>query len=125
MLSLMFRPMLTRKEASLDELFNCFFDHRIFGQSSPWLNASETDSHVTLTIDVPGFKKSDIEIDYMNDQLVVRAKSNDNHNRKEIQKIVDVPNVDIKKSTARLEDGVLTLVLEKSNQSKKQSLKIA
>ncbi len=114
-----------RKEAIFDDFFNDLFhvgfqynsyDHRS--------NIDETDSTITLTIDVPGFKKSDIRIDYKDDTLYVHASS-ENNNRAEVKRSYYIKDIDLKKSNADLNNGVLTITLEKVAHAKAQSLKIS
>ena len=115
-------PFTKRKENTIDRFFNdlCYsgFNHRFNSLNS---NINETDDTITLTIDLPGFEKSDIKIDYIDDQLYIEAKSDQ---RNEINQQYTIRNIDIKKSNAELKNGVLTLQLEKASAAKKQLLKI-
>ncbi|RAP23967.1 hypothetical protein DID73_02025 [Candidatus Marinamargulisbacteria bacterium SCGC AG-343-K17] len=121
------RPYQTRKETVFDELFNDFFNvgfHRDTSFSQPD-TIDETDTSVSLKIEVPGFEKSEIGIDYKDNQLVIHAKSSDETSeRRDIKRQYTIRNIDIKKSTADLKNGILTLTLEKNEASKSQQLKI-
>ena len=125
MTALFYQPYLTRKEGLFDELFYDFFNSGNSGLTidNKRHEINETDDTITLTVDVPGFDKSDIQIDYNDNQLLIQAKS-DNESRKAIKQQYTIPNMDIKKSSADLKNGVLTLHLEKVATAKKQQLKI-
>ena len=83
----------------------------------------ETDDVITLNVDLPGFTKSEISIDYKDNQLEIKAKSADSK-RKEVTRNYAIKNIDIEKSAADLKNGVLKLTLEKVSESKKKTLKI-
>ena len=125
MTTLLYQPYLTRKEDPFNDLFYRFFDD-CFSKSTPIPHKlSETDTTITLTIDVPGFEKSDIAIDYENEILSIHAKSSQENHRSEINQSFKLPGIEFKKSSASLTHGVLNIQLEKSPQRKKQQLKIS
>ena len=103
-------------------LSNLFYDP-VQKERTEWLN--ETDDTIELEIDVPGFEKSDIAIEYKDDILSIKAKheENDRHNR-HIERRFNVPAIDISKSSAEVQNGVLKLRLEKQAKAKSQTLKI-
>ena len=86
-------------------------------------NIEESDDTVTLSVDVPGYKKSDISIDY-EDHIVTISAKNDSNNRSAITKRFQVGDVSIKESTASLENGVLTVTIQKAASAKKQKINI-
>ena len=108
-----------------DEIFDEFFKNDRYYPTQQQQNISETDDTVTITMDVPGFKKSELSINYENETIQITAKKDDNGNRPCVTKSYQISNIDIKKSVANLEDGVLTLTLEKTAKCKKQQLKIS
>ena len=120
------QPNQARKEIIFDELFNNFFNIGVYG--NPYHHehtVNETDDAIELSIDVPGFEKSDISITYKDNELLIHAKSNDESiQRQSIRRTYPIPNIDIKKSSANLTNGVLAITLEKTGTAKKQSLKI-
>ena len=111
-------------------LFNdSFFNQLVWSDphnSQESSNLKETDNQIQLSVDLPGFKKEDIAIEYSKEYLTISANSSDEKsNRQSIKKSVRVPAIELKKSSATLENGVLTLILEKHESDKKQSLKIS
>ena len=116
-------PYKNRKEDLFDNIFNDLFVSGFGGgksYNSPTIK--ETDDLITLSVDLPGFEKSDINIDYRDNQLYIYAKSDE---RSEVKYQYTIRNIDIKKSSAELKNGVLELKLEKLGSAKKQILKIS
>lgn len=119
------QPYKTRKESIFDELFNDFFAGGIVTHHHQPETVTESDSAVSLKLEVPGFDKSDIGIDYKDNQLRIHAKTSDDSNqRREVKRQYTIRNIDIKKSSAELNNGILTLTLEKNEASKSEQLKI-
>ena len=116
----------SRKERLFDDIFDNFFNLGIHGGAyhSPTESIDDSGDSVTLSFDLPGFDKSDINIDYKDNQLIVHAKSNDDSNREAITRRYPIKNIDINTSSADLKNGVLTLTLEKTAATKAQQLKI-
>ena len=111
------RPYQTRKETVFDELFNDFFNVGIHGGAlfSQPDSITETDTAVSLKVEVPGFDKSEINVDYKDNQLIVLAKSSDESaENRHLKRQYTIKNIDIKQSTAELKNGILTLTLEKT-----------
>ena len=116
----------SRKERLFDDIFDNFFNLGIHGGTyhSPTESIDDSGDSVTLSIDLPGFDKSDISIDYKDNQLIVHAKSTEDANRQAINRRYPIKNIDINASSADLKNGVLTLTLEKTAATKAQQLKI-
>ena len=108
-----------------DDIFNEIFENDRYYPEQTKHNITNNDDSIELKLDIPGFKKSEIEIGYENNQLTITAsKNSESDNRSNLSKAFKIPNINIKKSNAHLEDGVLTLTLEKSSTSKRQQLTI-
>ena len=119
------QPYKTRKESIFDELFNDFFNTGFISNHHQPDAITESDSAISLSLDVPGFEKSDIGIDYKDNQLYIHAKTpDDSTRRREVKRQYTIRNIDIKKSSAELKNGILTLTLEKNEASKSEQLKI-
>ena len=60
----------SRKERLFDDIFDNFFNLGIHGGTyhSPNKSIDDSGDSVTLSIDLPGFDKSDISIDYKDNQ---------------------------------------------------------
>ena len=84
---------------------------------------SETDSHITLELELPGYEKSEITIDYKDHILCIEAKK-ENDTSSHSTNEYTIKGIDLKKSSADLKNGILTLTLEKQASAKKQQLKI-
>ena len=124
MTALFLRPNQFRKEVMVDDIFNDFVKLGFnWNQRDVESDVTETDTGVTVTIDVPGYEKSDISIDYKDDTLEISASS-DKNNRHEIKRRFLIRDVDLKKSNADLKNGVLTIRLTKVAEAQAQTLKI-
>ena len=117
-------PTIFRKEATtLDSFFNDLFfsgwpGHQ--GQSSP--KVCNNNDAITLTFEVPGFEKSEIQVECDDQQLWVHATSSD-----ESPPITtaSIPTINLKTSSASLKNGILTITLQKSDLAKKHEIKIS
>jgi len=117
------QPYKTRKESIFDELFNDFFTGGLVAHQPDTM--SESDTAISLSLEVPGFEKSEIGIDYKDNQLYIHAKtSDDSTRRREVKRQYTIRNIDINKSSAELKNGILTLTLEKNKASTSEQLKI-
>ena len=106
-----------------DDLFQDFFQHDWLAQ--PNLGASklnETQDAYTIQIDLPGFNKSEISIEYHANELLIHAQS---ESRSDVTRKYRLEGIDFKASKATLENGVLTVTLSKSAKLKKQTLSIS
>ena len=79
-----------------DEMFDDFFKHDRYYPTNQSSNITENDDNIKLTIDVPGFKKSEISIHYENDILQIVAKKEEDTNRSSVNKSYQVANINIK-----------------------------
>lgn len=88
------------------------FDDPFFGYSRGWKleNWKETDKSHIFEVELPRFKREQIEIS-VEDNQILRIKA-DNGNSKYI-KSIKLNNVDFNKSDIKLEDGVLTITTPK------------
>jgi HSP20 family protein len=118
-------PYQKRKEQLINNFFDDVFTIGLADNRSNNASAiDETDDAYTIRVDVPGFKKSEISVEYDNTILSIHAKS-DTNGRHELRFTYTVKSVDIKKSSANLDHGVLTLTLAKASDSKKQFLPLS
>lgn len=82
-----------------------------------------TEKEITVELDVPGFKKENVDIEVKGKQLNITAKTEDKSRSRVLNKRYTLPyEVDLNKSVARLEDGVLILTLQRSEQDLPQKL---
>ena len=93
----------------------------------PKTNISETDKEYVLTIEMPGFEKSDIDVSLENDQLVVTGERQEETEANEKQRLIRREiqstkfrrsfrlgqSVDRDKIKAKVSNGVLTLTVPK------------
>lgn len=90
------------------------FDYEINSYSRRF-EAGEKDGNLTLTLELPGFKQSDVDIKLERGILTVSAKNA----RDEITQSINVGrDIDADKVEAKLEDGLLQIVLPKLDAAK-------
>lgn len=128
------------KEDYFDQLFNFFnddfFSPMNFSDNSFRADIKETENEYVIEADLPGIKKEDIDIDYMNNYLTISAKRNesveekhDNYVRRErrsgdFKRSFYVDNVNDDNIEASFNNGVLQLVLPKKNKGNENKRKI-
>jgi HSP20 family protein len=106
---------------NLDEFFNQAF--RNFGPNPvsrvPDSYRYETDEHYRLRLDLPGFAKEEINLTLEDGQLKVSAKTeSEDAFRSDFDRVFDLPDdANAGEVTAKLEDGVLDLVINKVAES--------
>lgn len=105
----------------------------VFRFSSYPVDVYETEKEVVVNMEVPGFTKEDLKINFEDDYLVVEGKKTEteekeekNYWRKErrqasFRRIIPLlAEVDYEKAKARLKDGVLEIVLPKLKKEETQ-----
>jgi len=138
---------LERMHDDMDRLFGEYFRRPFLPQLSfeegengaliANLDMSETDDTVEVVVDVPGIEEKDIEVTLSDGALLIKGKresekeeKDKNYHRIErsygkFQRRVPLPcDVKADKIDARLEKGILTVKLPKSEESKKADRKI-
>lgn len=96
------------------------------------LDVEEDENCFDITLDLPGVKKEDIKINYQNNLLNISAFRGQEHSGSniserswgQIKRSVSLSGVDIEKSEASLEDGVLRICLPKIEESLGQQIEI-
>jgi HSP20 family protein len=97
-----FEPLST----TFDRLINDEFDS--FGRR---VEVSEKDGILTLEFELPGFKQPDVDLQFKNSLLTIKAENA----RGKIERTITVGNdIDIEKVEAKLEDGLLVITLPRS-----------
>lgn len=98
---------------------------------SPSLNLSETNSEVRITMDVPGMKPEEIDVEVTGDRVRIRGEHKEEKEEKgrtfhrierrtgSFSRFVELPSaVNEEKIAAEYRDGVLTLILPKAEEAK-------
>ena len=139
---------LTSLRNQFDNAFDNFFsdfslewpkDSKVETAFKPRVNVAEDDECYHVEAELPGVKKGDIEVEYSNNLLTIKAqrkeekeKKSKNYHRIEsfygtFQRSVDIPNaVEENNITAEFKDGMLKMELPKSKgkQPKKNKIDI-
>lgn len=93
-----------------NSLLSSFFDDVLY----PSVNWEYNDNALTLSLEIPGFKQSEVSVEVRNGFIVIKAK-NDKQSLSESFSINS--DIDIDKIEAKLENGILTLTLPKVSES--------
>jgi HSP20 family molecular chaperone IbpA len=97
-----------------------FFDYEL-GTYTRRFKATEENGNLILSLDLPGFKQAEVEVELENQVLTVRAKNA----KDEVEQSVTVgDDIDPDKVEAKLEDGVLTLILGRHEAAKPRKITI-
>ena len=109
-------------------------------RSAKWVNQagavelSEDKDHVYAQIEVPGIEKKDISIQFNNGLLTIEAQREEKHESKEktttysefsygkIQRTLNVGNINLDKSVATYQDGILKVTLPKVDAERAKSI---
>ena len=103
----------------------------------PPVELSETDTYKTLTVNMPGYDKKDIQIEYKDDYISIKSDKHDAQKENEesvyytelshaqVARQVYVGEVDFDNAKATLNHGVLVVKLPKIKASKPARLKIS
>lgn len=119
-------------EDEINRLFRCFFENpwgfdRAAFSSWPALEVSESDNEYTISADVPGLNRGDLEVDVTERALILRGekreareRSGNNYYWSErryggfVRSLELPPGIEATKAWARVKHGVLTIHLPKS-----------
>jgi len=115
-----------------DKAFNALdifedFD-KMLPTSSLLSDIEETENEYIVKAEVPGLKQDNINIDYNNDVLTISAKyeekSENSFRSGSYSRSFYINDIDIDKSDAKLDSGILRIKLPKSEQKKAKKIKI-
>ena len=93
-----------------------------FFESNVW---SETENSYVADVSLPDVKKGDVKVSINANLIEISAKSKGNGREGQFYNKFTVPERgDIDKITSKLEDGVLTITLPKSEKAKGREVKV-
>ena len=93
------------------------------GSYNSTIEATENDNSYSFELELPGFSKSEIEISALGEELSIKAKSK--KNKKERSKTITLPpDLDCNKITAKLENGILAITIEKKEEKLFKKIKV-
>lgn len=129
----------------ISSLLNRHFD-TYFPESAYWSDEAKLSMPIELTdagkeydirAELPGVKKEDLDIDIESDYLKINAKKVEEKNEEgknfkhsefnygEFSRVIELPEeIDIDKTEAKLENGVLKIMAPKLNKEKTQNKKL-
>lgn len=132
----------SQMQESFDRLFNEFMSlkktngRQEFG-FSPSCDISEEGNNYVLTFDLPGVKKDQVKVEADNDQLTIRAERKEEKSTESKKKYLSevyygsyartftLPGpINEKKIDAKFDNGVLTIVVPKTESSKTKQIPV-
>ena len=129
----------------MDRLFDDLVPFRLFDEErniatgvwNPRTDIIETDNDFIINVDLPGVKKQDVTVNYQDNQLSItgerkaeEVKEKKDFLRKEriygnFHRVYTLPqSIDPNKITANFKDGILTVSVPKTEESKPKQVKI-
>ena len=131
-------------QANLHRIFDDFFrgglslDHSFFDRDwNPAVDIVENNNSYGLTIELPGMNKEDVKVTLENDLLTIRGekkfdveKKSENYRRIErsygsFERSFTLPGtINAKDIDAKFNNGVLTLILPKSEETKAKTINV-
>lgn len=123
--------LFPKAKAFFDEFFNDSFFDEFFNDSFsrfPAVNVIEDEQKFNLELSVPGFKKEDFKINLENNVITISGEFSENNVKKEknytkrefthrnFSRSFNLPeNANIDEITASYENGILNIVIPKTN----------
>jgi len=111
-----FAPVVRTRDSapafrSFDRSFERFVNDAFFSNAARGFQVQQDDKAWTVSLDIPGLTKEDLEINI--EGTVVRIDTR-KEARRQFKAAYELPQeIDVDATTAKLENGVLTLVLAK------------
>lgn len=137
-----FRDMLGIQD-EMNRLFNAYLEGSREGSEdavlwAPLVDICETDEEITVTSEMPGMKKEDVKISVQDNVLTLKGEKKQEIDEKEknfhrversygvFERSFSLPSsVQTDKIKASYKDGVLTITLPKSEETKPKEIDIA
>jgi HSP20 family protein len=107
------------------------------GSFAPAVEVSESDEEVSVKAQVPGLKREDIEVELLDGSLSIKGEAKEEKEEKkksyyrrefsygQFARRISLPSgVDTRKASAELKNGVLNVRIPKTEEAKKQSVKL-
>lgn len=128
---------LDNLSSRLSQLFESSFgDMPSFGGRSPAIDLEETEDAYIIEADAPGVKKDDINIELQDNELLIHGEYKDRERKGHLRRKerrtgqfnyrVTVPGkINPDSVEAKLEDGVLTLTMQKAEETKSRRIEIS
>jgi HSP20 family protein len=131
---------LDKMRGEMDRLWDSFFEGRPqvqFGEWFPTLDVSETKNDLVVKVELPGMDQKDIDVSLSDGHLTIKGEKKQEKEEKEenyhfiersygtFTRSVQLPKeVKRDKISATYKNGILKVVLPKSEEAKKKEVKI-
>lgn len=106
----------------MDSFFNHSFKqmNSIFNMRPFWVDLDEYDSEITVTAELPGYKRNEIELEMIGHRLRIAAQRNSTHENQQAERTITLPFPIPKEETkATFHDGLLKVTIPKTDPDRK------
>lgn len=112
--------VLREMDDFVNRMFDSFWHEPAFLNSRNWRPSEiqEDKDNVYLEIELPRFKREEVKVEVKNRAVSVTAKNN----RSSFSRVFGLSGVDYDKIDGKLENGLLTITLPKTPESKSREL---
>jgi len=130
---------LTTFQREMNRLWDSFFGEGMpwEGEWSPSMDVSETENSVVVKAEVPGMERDDIEVSLTGDTLTIKGEKKDERKESKgnyrlverrygtFSRTIPVPaGIDADKVSAEFKNGVLTITLPKTEETRTKKIQI-
>jgi len=106
-----------------DNFFNDVFDVSPKVKNNYWFD--ETKDSYVLTVELPGYKKENLDVTVDNGKLTICAKRESTKVKASYKQCYSLPkDADLLKVTADLKDGLLTVTIDKNEEQKPRQIEV-
>jgi len=105
----------------IPSLFDTFFNDSFFNsyQKPAYMDWDEEKNNGTITIEAPGFSKEDIQIESNSEGITITGEVKDENMKNRLRQasfsyVLRRPDIDNKKVNAKLENGILTIDVQRA-----------
>lgn len=106
----------------VDRLFDDFWHTPVMQFERNWrpTDIKESADNYAIEVELPGFKKSDINITVQGNNLKLVAKNDRGH----YERVISLPGWDLSKADTRLENGILHITVPKTQEAKERVIEV-
>lgn len=135
-----FQMPLSRLQDQLDQMFeqpDFAMSDLLNGGWLPAVDVLESQDKLTVKVELPGFKREDLDVSVQDNNLIISGERKADAERKDgdfyrserfygkFHRLIELPfAVDTGKIEARYNDGVLTIMLPKSEQARAKQIEV-
>ena len=113
----------TRTDDALDRVFEGFFNSANTGLTRNYKTETNDDNYI-VEMALPGYDKKDIKLSTKDNSLTIESSEHDEWKRSFSKSFQFPSDVDTSKISAEMKNGILTITLNKAEQTKTKTINI-